>query len=123
MALGLCLWGLWGGGAMTAPTDNRAGQRQYPVVALSCDADLRLCQALVQALSEMTPTHLYRINPKPIPPRAFDLRLEITTTGAARLRWQDGLGEIVPGVGHNTAEFAQHIVQASRALVKALKKP
>ncbi|WP_371223666.1 hypothetical protein [Roseovarius sp. 2305UL8-3] len=121
LACGLLGAAFVGGGLfMNAGPEARASQRPYPVVAVTCDADLRLCQALVQALSEMAPTHLYRINPKPHPPEAFDLRLDISAAGAAQLYWQDNKGEIVLRDGHNDAEFARHIVKASPGLAEAL---
>lgn len=107
---------------MTSDPTVRASQRPYPVVALSCDANLRLCQAVVQALSETAPSHLYRINPRPTPPEAFALALRVDGAGAAHLEWADGTGEAVARDGHNDAEFARHIVdKAGSALAEALE--
>lgn len=125
-AVALCALGLslaLGLAAMTSLPSAQASQRQYPVVALTCGTDLRLCRALVQALSEMEPTHLYRINPKPHPPQAFAIALDMDADGTARLRWQDGAGGTVTRGGHNDAEFARHIVKkAGPALAEALKR-
>lgn len=110
---------------MPQTTPAAANQRQYPVVALTCDTDLNLCRALVQVLSEMTPTHLYRINPKPRPPRAFDLRLDAGLAGSAQsahLTWPTGTGRRVARGGHTEAEFARHIVKASPGLADAIRK-
>lgn len=105
---------------MTSSFPVTASQRAYSVVALTCDADLRLCQALVQALAKTAPSYLYRINPNPRPSGAFDLRLELGTSGAARLVWPEGAGEIISRNGQAEAEFARHIVEASPALADAL---
>lgn len=105
-----------------AMTPAAANQRQYPIVALTCGDDLRLCRALVQSLSDLAPRYLYRINPKPVPPRAFDLRLNVTRVGAVQLRWPGGGGEPVLRAGQSTSEFARHIVKASPGLVKDISK-
>lgn len=105
---------------MTSCFSVTASQRAYPVVALTCDADLRLCQALVQALAEKAPSYLYRINPNPRPSEAFDLRLVLGASGAARLVWPGGAGEPISRNGQAEAEFARHIVASSPALADAL---
>lgn len=98
-----------------------ASQRALPVVALVCEADLRLCRAMVQALAEKAPAYIYRINPKPHPPEALDLRLALSTSGAAQLVWPGGAGEPVSRNGQADPAFARHIVEASPALDAVLK--
>ncbi|WP_299628677.1 hypothetical protein [uncultured Tateyamaria sp.] len=119
----LCLCAAIGYVGLVAMTPAAsANQRQYAVVALTCDADLRLCRALVQVLMQTGPRgHLYRINPDPKPPQAFDLRLETDATGAAHLAWPSGNGDPVARQGRTEAEFARHIVAASPGLPRALK--
>ena len=104
------------------PTSPEARQRPFPVVAVQCDAGRDLCQALVQALSEMAPTHLYRINPSPLPSDAFELRLEQTGDAVAHLRWQDGgAGADVVRTGLSDTDLAARLVAASPNLPRALK--
>lgn len=116
MAVALFCAGL----VVTSDSAAQSGQRPLPVVAVSCGSDLRLCQALVQSLAEKAPSYLYRINPTPRPSAAFDLRLELGTSGDARLVWPGGAGETISRNGQAETEFARHIVEASPALADAL---
>ena len=118
-----CALGLGVGVAMTAsvPTAAHAEQRVRPVAAITCDADLSLCRALVQALSREAPFYVFRINPRPLPPGAFTIRLDLDGSGQARLHWQDTQsGAAVPSRGLSETELAQKLVQASPALTAQL---
>lgn len=106
---------------MSVAPRAQSSQRPYPVVALTCGSDLGLCRALVQALSEMDSSHLYRINPTPPPPQAFDLRLELHQNGTAQLSWADGAqGDPVTRAGLSDTDLARTLVAASPALASAL---
>lgn len=104
------------------PGPAGAGQRPFPVVAVQCDAAPALCRALVQALSEMAPTHLYRINPVPAPTDAFALRLDLAEDDHAHLRWQGGgAGQPVLRTGQTDTDLAEQLVAASPDLARALR--
>lgn len=104
----------------TATAD--AYQRPRSIVAVACEADRSLCRELVQALSEMAPSHLYRINPTPVPLDTFDLHLDLSEAGLVRLRWQeDGAGALVARAGVSDTELARQLVAASPALADALR--
>lgn len=104
------------------PGPAGAGQRPFPVVAVHCDATPDLCRALVQALSEMAPTHLYRINPAPAPTDAFELRLDLADDDRAHLRWQGGgTGDPVLRTDQTDTDLAEQLVAASPDLARALR--
>ncbi|WP_299694830.1 hypothetical protein [uncultured Tateyamaria sp.] len=106
---------------MAAAPSADARQREYPVVSVWCDSDPAMCRALVQALAETVPARIYRINPKPRPPQAFDVRLELSRDGAARLHWQNnGAGDIVTRGALSKADLARKLVQSSPALPGAM---
>lgn len=101
-----------------------ADQRRRTVVAVTCEATRSLCHELVQALSEIASSHLYRINPTPVPPDAFELHLDLSSAGQVRLRWQeDAAGPPVPLAGVSDTELARRLVAASPALAAALRTP
>lgn len=107
--------------AMTGTLAAASDQRPRAVVAVSCDAGRSLCQALVQALAEDAPTHIYRLNPDPVPPQAFALSLDLDVAGQARLRWQaDQIGASVARDGLTDTDLARQLVTASPALPRAL---
>ncbi|MEM8633336.1 MAG: hypothetical protein AAGF33_00010 [Pseudomonadota bacterium] len=118
---GLVLLGA-GLGMSAAAVSAEAQQRPFPVVAVQCDAELALCQALVQALSEMAPMYLYRINPSPLPSDAFALRLERPDDRHAYLSWQNGgAGAPVAWRSLTDTELAAQLVAASPDLPDALR--
>lgn len=106
-----------------ASAQSQMQQRPRSVVALMCDGERRLCQGIVQALAETASGSVYRINPSPVPPRAFVLNLVIDSSGAARLWWADGAGAAVLQNEHSTAEFSRLIVDAAGpGLSRSLQK-
>jgi len=108
---------LCAGLAMTAEAD----QRPFPVVSVSCTEDMVLCRALVQALSEVAPTYIYRINPKPRPPQGFNVYLNLTRDGHAQLRWQEtGAGAAIARAGLSETDLARKLVNSSPDLPRAL---
>lgn len=107
---------------MSAPVPAQSSQQPLPVVSVSCDSDMDLCRALVQALAEIAPRRIYRINPDPMPPRSFDLRLDLSGDGAARLFWQtDGQGDAVPRTDLSDTDLARKLVAATPGLVQAME--
>ncbi len=99
-----------------------ANQLPRPVVTLACEADNSLCQALVQLLAEIAPSHNYRINPRTQPPQSFQLRLDLDEKGYARLLWQDdGEGDLVARSGLSAQELARRLIDASPSLSSALR--
>lgn len=107
--------------AMTLSNPAHASQNPRPVVSVSCDSDMELCRALVQALAEIAPRNIYRINPDPMPPQAFDLRLEMSGDQTARLHWQEGgQGTAVTRTGLSETDLARHLVVASPGLARAM---
>ncbi|KAE9629294.1 hypothetical protein [Parasedimentitalea maritima] len=76
-------------------------------------AEPALCRALVQAMSELAPSHVYRINPDPEPPRALRLDFEMAPDGTACLSWPGGKREISRAGGHTDTQIARIIVAKS----------
>ncbi|MEL7252638.1 MAG: hypothetical protein AAFZ04_08995 [Pseudomonadota bacterium] len=95
---------------MTSQTNASNTQKPRPVVALTCDADIWLCRAVVQALSEKAPGSVVRINPDPIPDAAFKLRVDATSE-AGHLAWDTGTGDTVDRSGLDDASFATRLVE------------
>lgn len=106
---------------VSAARPAEASQRPRDVVAISCTTDMDLCRALVQAMAELAPSHIYRINPDPMPPQAFRLRLDLSDTGRARLHWQEGgHGDVVARTGLTETDLARKLVASSPGLARAL---
>lgn len=109
-------------GPGAAQSAQPAGQRLLPVVSVSCDSDLRLCQALVQALSQAAPSQIYRINPSPRPLQAFDVRIDLSRPGQAHLTWQGAQeGAQVRRAGLSEAALSRALIHASPELIRALR--
>ncbi|MEM1150379.1 MAG: hypothetical protein AAGI03_07455 [Pseudomonadota bacterium] len=94
-----------------------------PVVSVSCGRELDLCRALVQVLAETAPSQIYRINPSPHPPQAFDLRLDVNGQGQARLTWKGGAkaGEAVTRAGMSDTDLSRALLTVSPELKRALR--
>lgn len=97
-----------------------AGQQARPVVSIFCKDDLGLCRALIQALAETAPAHVYRINPSPNPPQAFDLRIEANGQDQAQLSWSGG-AQKVTRTGLSDAQVSRALLHASPDLLRALQ--
>lgn len=109
--------------AVTSDSAAQSGQRALPVVSVSCDSDLKLCRALVSALAEVAPSHIYRINPTAAPSDALHLTFETNGSDGARLSWPGGATSATRQGCRNDVEFARHIVsKAGSALEKKLTK-
>ncbi|MEM6586865.1 MAG: hypothetical protein AAF641_00315 [Pseudomonadota bacterium] len=99
-----------------------AKQLPRPVVAITCDANLHLCRALVQVLAQKAPGRIFRINPEPVPDVAFEIRLN-TTEDAGYLSWPDGSGDRVSRDGQDDVDFATRMIEnASPGLESALNQ-
>ncbi|TLP60288.1 hypothetical protein FEE96_15615 [Parasedimentitalea maritima] len=119
---GLCAAALSTGLVMSGGSGAGADQRPRAVVTLACDAEPTLCRALVQAMSELVSSHIYRINPDPEPPRALRLSFEMAQDGTACLSWPGGKREVLRVGGHTDTQFARIIVaKGGKNLEKALK--
>ena len=119
----LCLLSLVAGLLMASGANAASPQRPFPVVALNCGSDLRLCRAMVQALARRSPAFIYRINPNPVPPSALVLRLAFGAEGRARLYWPGGQSAFLDREARSDADFAHHIIrQSSPALTKVLSE-
>lgn len=108
--------------AMTSPASAQSGQRALPVVSVQCGSDLKLCRALVSVLAEVAPSQIYRINPNPRPPRAFDLKMALNGQGQAQLTWAGGHhGERVARAGMSDMELSRALLNVSPDLMRALR--
>lgn len=67
---------------------HRPSAQMRPVVAVRCDKHLQYCRDIVQALSESSPGFVYRINPSPLPPNAFQVTVLRDNDGAGYLEWR-----------------------------------
>ena len=107
-------------GLMNGPA--QADQRIRPVVALECAAKPKFCRSLVQAMAEIAPSAVYRINPDPAPLSAVTVRVTLGPGDSAQLSWSGGARDVPRPTGHTDAQFAQYIVsKGGNALAKALK--
>lgn len=106
-----------------AQVGQPAGQRPLAVVSVSCGSDLALCRALIQVLAETAPSQIYRINPKPRPAKAFDLRINQNRQGQAQLVWSGGkgAGEKVARAGMSDLELSRALLKVSPGLPRALR--
>ncbi|MEO0370036.1 MAG: hypothetical protein AAF231_01135 [Pseudomonadota bacterium] len=94
---------------VTGSNSASAKQKPRPVVALICDADLNLCRAVVQALADMAPGQIYRINPEPIPDQALQLHLHADSE-IGRLTWGKSDGVRIVRTEQNNDVFARQII-------------
>lgn len=90
------------GGLTFAPAVEAASQQMpRPVIIVSCPTpspySLKLCQAMIQPLSELAPSHIIRIGTAEAALRPEDMRATLTLTDEsaygleAQLQWQSGL--------------------------------
>ncbi|WP_157947028.1 hypothetical protein [Thalassobius sp. I31.1] len=109
---------------MTFSPGANARQPIRPIVALTCEGRLSLCQEIVQSLADLKPGYVYRMNPARKPNGSFDLKLELDSDGHGQLFWSGGAGQITPRAGQSDAEFARQIVaNASPDLSRAMENP
>lgn len=115
-----------------AQSSQPSGQRPLAVVSVSCGSDLALCRALIQVLAEAAPSQIYRINPRPRPPQAFDLRINQNGQGQAQLIWsgstkgkesapQNGRSEKVTRSGMSDLDLSRALLEVSPGLSRALQ--
>lgn len=101
-------------GMSFVPAQSGAQQRPLPVVAVQCEADLGLRRALLQDLAETVPSHLYHINPSPVPTETLKSHLNLAGNDNARLSRQcDGVGETVARSDLSDTHRALRLVVAS----------
>ena len=118
------IWHALLGGLVIMSVVSSATADQHPrgVVALDCPATRPLCQSLVQALSEIAPIHIYRINPEPRPEKAFVVALDFNQADHVRLRWQDGgAGAVVAMADAADTDLVAHLIASSPGLGSALR--
>lgn len=105
-----------------AKSTQPAGQRALPVVSVSCGSDLALCRALIQVLAEVAPAQIYRINPTPRPPQAFDLQIDLKDQDQAQLTWEGGRhGARVARHGLSDMDFSRALLTHSPDLMSDLR--